>query len=164
MVFDWNLVVAMANNQAIGVRGDLPWRLSSDLRRFKEITMGHALVMGRKTYDSIGRPLPGRQTIVLTRQTNYRPKGVDVVDSLDAVEGRVDSGRQVMVVGGAQIYEAALPRCATLHVTRVQTEVDADTFFPEFDWAAFELTESQQVDAGPKDDWASEYQIWRRVE
>ncbi|MEZ6137391.1 MAG: dihydrofolate reductase [Pirellulaceae bacterium] len=172
----WTLVVAAANNGVIG-RGDaLPWRLSSDLRRFKAMTMGHCLLMGRKTYESIGKPLPGRQTIVLSRlrsrcdgiaPTSHTakctwPAEVTLVDNLAHVNAHVEAGRQVMVVGGAQIYSIALPYCDTIWLTRVCAEVDGDVFLPSIDWTQWRLQSHEAVPAGPRDEWPTEFQVWRR--
>lgn len=162
MLASWTLVVAMDRNGVIGKDGDLPWRLSSDLRRFKKITMGHALVMGRKTFESIGRPLPGRQTIVLSRKGLESPSEVEVVGSLEEIDSVVEPGREVMVVGGGQIYEVLLPRCGTVHLTRVHVDVKGDACFPSVDWDTWSRTHSELVPAGEKDDWESTYEIWER--
>ncbi len=128
----------MDENNAIGKDGDLPWRLPADLARFKELTLGHVLLMGRKTYDSIGRPLPGRTTIVVTRQLDWpAPPGVHVVHTVDEgieLAATLQPDRTVMVVGGAEIYRATLDLADRLELTHVHDKVDgADTFFPEID-------------------------------
>jgi dihydrofolate reductase len=158
----WTMVVAASLNDVIG-RGDaLPWHLRSDLQRFKRLTMGHCLVMGRKTYESIGRPLPGRQTIVLSRK-----KGASlfsVAHNLDEVAGLVEPGRQVMVIGGAEIYRAALQYCDTIWLTRVLAEVEGDVLLPTIDWEQWRLEQVEAVAAGPNDQWSTEFQVWRRRE
>lgn len=160
---DWTLVVAMSKNGIIGRDGDLPWRLRSDLKRFKSMTMGHCLLMGRKTYESIGRPLPGRQTIVLSRNgMENLPEGVSVAADLDEVESLVQSGRKVMVVGGAQVYRSALPRCAEIWLTRVQTEIEGDTAFPEVDWDAWTLQSAERFEPSDGDDWPTQFELWKR--
>jgi dihydrofolate reductase len=124
---NWIAVVAIARNGVIGNQGGLPWRLSSDLKRFKQLTMGHCLLMGRKTYESIGRPLPGRQTIVLSRSGFRAPvPNVACVASAEDVSALVEPGRKVMVVGGAQIYQATLPFCSEIWLTRVLADVAGD--------------------------------------
>jgi dihydrofolate reductase len=157
----WTMVVAASLNNVIG-RGDaLPWHLRSDLQRFKRLTMGHCLVMGRKTYDSIGRPLPGRQTIVLSKNQ----KSTDlfsVANQLDEVADLVEPGRQVMVIGGAEIYRVALEFCDTLWLTRVLVEVDGDVLLPPINWAQWRLERVETVAAGPHDEWPTEFQIWSR--
>lgn len=121
----------MSRNRVIGQGGRIPWHLPEDFRWFKQTTMGHILVMGRKTFESIGRPLPGRTTIVLSRTMNNQP-GVTVVRSLDEVETRED-GRKLFLCGGAEVYAQALDRCCELCLTVVDREVSGDSFFPEFE-------------------------------
>lgn len=134
------LVVALGANRVIGVDGSLPWRLPEDLAHFKQLTLGHPMVMGRATYESIGRPLPGRTTIVVTRQDGWTAEGVEVAPSLDAALAR---GRElddeVFLVGGAQVYAEALERglVDTMVVTRVAASPDGDAFFPSIDWEAW---------------------------
>jgi dihydrofolate reductase len=160
----WTLVVAVARNGVIGRGGTLPWRLRSDLQRFKRMTMGHCLLMGRKTYDSIGRALPGRQTIVVSRSgLSEVPTGVKVVGRLSDVPRHVEPGREVMVVGGAQVYKAALDYCSTLWLTRVLADVDGDTYLPAIDWDAWRLESVECFDAGENDQWPTEFQIWHRA-
>lgn len=126
-----SLIVAASTNNVIGAGGDLPWRLSADLQRFKAVTMGKPIVMGRKTYESIGRPLPGRQNIVITRQAGYAAEGCTVVSSPDeAIQAAGDAG-EVMIIGGGHIYKAFLPRAERIFLTRVHAEIDGDTFLPE---------------------------------
>lgn len=130
------MIVAMARNRAIGRENTLPWRISGDLQFFKRTTLGKPVVMGRKTFESIGRPLPGRQNIVITRNPDWCVDGVTVVSSLEqalaiaadtAVRDGVD---EVMVIGGAEIYRQAIPLAQRLYVTEVDTEVEGDAFFP----------------------------------
>jgi len=137
-----SLIVAMANNGVIGANGDLPWKLSADLRRFKQLTMGHSIIMGRKTYESIGRLLPGRITIVVTRQKAYSVKpGALLAHSVpEAVELAGDSS-EAFIIGGAEIYRVALPLVDRMYVTAVAAEVAGDTYFPEWDPAQWQLTE-----------------------
>lgn len=130
------LIAAMAKNRVIGKDNQLPWRLPADLKRFKALTMGHTLVMGRKTFESIGRPLPGRTTIVVTRRTDFHPNGVRIAHSLaDALAG---SG-QIFVVGGAEIYEQALALADRLELTVIDADYDGDAVFPEWDEGRFKL-------------------------
>lgn len=131
-------IAAMSLNRVIGADGKIPWHLSEDLKFFKRTTLGHIIVMGRKTYDSIGRPLPGRENWVLTRQEGEIP-GVRVLHSADEVVEPTD-GREIFLIGGTQLYEALLPRCAELFLTLVQREVEGDATFPPFE-EEFELAE-----------------------
>ncbi|MEO8269415.1 MAG: dihydrofolate reductase [Aureliella sp.] len=164
---NWTIVVAVSRNGVIG-RGDgLPWKLRSDMQRFKRMTMGHCLLMGRKTYESIGRPLPGRQTIVLSRTPSRMPvNGYFVAESFPRAAELVEPNRQVMIVGGAEIYRQILaespPRCSTIWLTRVLADVSGDTFFPEVDWEQWQLQSSEACPPGDGDDWPTEFQIWTR--
>jgi dihydrofolate reductase len=129
------IVVAVAANGVIGREGGLPWRLPGELARVKKLTMGHVLVMGRRTFDSIGRPLPGRTTVVVTRQSDWRPEGVLVAGSVDAaLEIAARHDPEVFVFGGAEVYAAAIPRADRMVVTWVDQEPAGDTSFPEVDW------------------------------
>jgi len=130
-----SIIVAMSENGLIGHEGDLPWRLSEDLRRFKEITMGKPIIMGRKTWESIGRPLSGRPHVVISRDPNYAAEGVDVVHSFKQALARAHElgSAEIMVIGGADIYRLALPDADRMYVTEVHSEFEGDTHFPEFD-------------------------------
>ena len=131
-------IAAMSLNRVIGVENQIPWHLPEDFKWFKQTTTGHVLVMGRKTFVSIGRPLPNRETMVLSR-SDFRHPGVRTIRSLAELPALVGE-RQVFICGGAQIYAQVLPQCAELLLTLVQREVAGDAFFPEFE-AQFELTE-----------------------
>ncbi len=142
------LIAAMARNRAIGLDQRLPWRLPADLKRFKALTTGHAIVMGRKTYDSIGRPLPWRSTIVITRQTDYAPPGVLVAHSLDeALERAREAGEteEIFVAGGEEIFRLALAlgRGDRIQLTRIDQDFPGDTFFPELDETQWRLVERE---------------------
>jgi dihydrofolate reductase len=160
---NWTLVVAISQNGVIGRGNALPWRLKRDLQRFKQFTMGHCLLMGRKTWDSIGRPLPGRQTIVLSRQADLSlPEGVTRAGDLVHVEELVEPGREVMVVGGAELYRLALPHCNRMLWTQVLAEVDGDTWFPKIDWSQWRKESSEPFPADAENQWPCEYQLWKR--
>ena len=161
---NWIAVVAIARNGVIGNQGALPWRLSSDLKRFKRLTMGHCLLMGRKTYESIGRPLPGRQTIVLSKSgCQFDVPGVICAANPVEVTALVETGRRVMVVGGAQIYQATMSHCSEIWLTRVLADVNGDVCFPMIDWTQWEQTSNEELPASEVDQWATEFQIWRRL-
>lgn len=124
------MIVAVADNGVIGKGNQLPWRLSADLRYFKQRTMGKPIVMGRKTWESIGRPLPGRDNIVITRDEAYIAEGARVVPSLEQAISTCESQPEIMIIGGASIYEQALPLVSTIYLTRVHVNIDGgDTFF-----------------------------------
>jgi dihydrofolate reductase len=124
-------IAAMAENRVIGNGPKIPWHLPEDFKWFKQTTFGHVLVMGRKTYESIGRPLPGRRTLVLSRSKSAI-EGVGVISSLDEIDLK-DESETVFICGGAEIYELALPRCSDLYLTRVKREVEGDILFPQFE-------------------------------
>ena len=126
-------IAAMSLNRAIGNGNTIPWHLPEDFKWFKETTMGHVLAMGRKTFESIGRPLPGRETVVLTRNPNS-VTGVQTLDSLEALgQAEAYRDRTIFICGGAEIYGQALGHCSDLYLTRVKREVEGDAFFPEFE-------------------------------
>ena len=134
------LVVAMGANRVIGADGGLPWRLPEDLAHFKALTLGHPMIMGRATHESIGRPLPGRTTLVITRQPDWSADGVETAASLDEALARAaELDDEVFVVGGGQVYAEAIERdlVDVLAVTRVAASPDGDTFFPRIDWEAW---------------------------
>ena len=162
------LVVAVASNGVIGRDGDLPWRLPSDLKRFKQLTLGKPVVMGRKTWESIGRPLPGRPNIVITRDAAFSAPGAEVVSSLDAAllaarrEADALGVDEVCIIGGGQIYAQVFDRADILHVTHVEAEVDGDTRFPAIDPAIFEKVVEEPIPQGEKDSHAMRFVTWRR--
>ncbi len=133
------LIAAFAQNRVVGINNALPWHLPEDLKYFKRTTTGKAIIMGRKTYDSIGRPLPNRTNIVISRKSELKIEGVKVVDSLQAAidlakeVNFINGVEEVMVIGGASIYEEALPKADRLYITHVHAEVAGDAYFPEVD-------------------------------
>ena len=135
-----SLIVAVAENGVIGRDGDLPWRIAADLKFFKETTMGHPIVMGRKTHQSIGRALPGRTNIVITRDPDFAGEDIAVVADLEAAFAAAGEADEVMIIGGAQIYELALPSADRIYMTEVHIAVDGDTRFPELDPARWRET------------------------
>lgn len=133
------LIVARARNGVIGRAGTLPWRLPEDLAHFKRTTMGHPMVMGRRTWESIGRPLPGRRSIVVSRTPGFEAAGADVVPSLDAALHAAGAVQEVFVIGGAGLFQDAAPRADRMIVTQIDADFDGDTFFPQpdpQDWIA----------------------------
>ncbi len=142
-----SIIAAASTNNAIGVQGRLPWKLSDDLKRFKKLTMGKPIIMGRSTWESIDQPLSGRQNIILTRQADFVAHGCDVVASVeDALEIAGDA-EEIMIIGGGQIYDLFLPMANRLHITRVHAEIDGDVFFPEIDVRVWQLVSSEEHEA-----------------
>ena len=164
------IYVAIAENGVIGRDGGLPWRLSTDLRRFKADTMGKPIVMGRKTWESFPKkPLPGRRNIVITRDPAYRAEGADVVCSLDEAlalarrrEGDMASAEEICVIGGAEIFALALPLANRLHVTHVLASVEGDVFFPAIDPDRWRIVREQDIPASERDSFATRYVVYER--
>jgi dihydrofolate reductase len=161
-----SILVAVAENGVIGRGGKLPWRLSRDLEQFKRVTMGHTIIMGRRTWESIGRPLPGRRMIVVSRQSDYCIDigGIEVAHSFDESVRRAGQAgdEEAFVIGGAELYREALPRADRLYVTRVRAEVAGDTVLPKIDWAQWRLTETEQHDADDKNDYPFVFEVYER--
>ena len=187
-----SIIVAMAKNRVIGRRGALPWRLSADLKRFKALTMGHHLLMGRKTFESIGRPLPGRISIVLKRLASpydyqfldsaqrplrlYRQKGaakktfspdeplpLAFAENFDVALELAAGDDEAFVIGGASIYELALPLADRLYVTHVEAEVEGDTYFPAYDVSLWRLVEKSHYPADEKNEFPHLFCIYDRI-
>lgn len=134
-----SIIAAMSANRVIGRDNSLPWKLPGDWKRFKNLTMGHHLLMGRKTFESISRPLPGRTTVVITRQSSYSPTGVLVAHSIEQALQMASQDSEVFVAGGAQIYQQMLPRADRIYLTSIDQEFEGDTTFPEFDESDWQL-------------------------
>ncbi|MBL0385248.1 dihydrofolate reductase [Tumebacillus sp. ITR2] len=133
-----SLIVAMDENRVIGKDNAMPWHLPADLAHFKAVTMGHTVVMGRKTFESIGKPLPGRRNVVLTRQVDFSAEGVEVIHSLEELpEG------DVFVIGGAELFRELLPRADRMYLTLIRHAFEGDTFFPEFDGLNWQVVEQK---------------------
>jgi dihydrofolate reductase len=144
-----SLVVAMSRNRVIGRGNRLPWRLPADLAYFKRVTLGHPVIMGRRTWESIGRPLPGRKNIVVTRDRGYEARGAVVVGSLEEAWQAAGEADEACVIGGTSLFEEALPVADRIHLTEVEAEVEGDTWFPAFDrsrWTA------REVERHPRDE------------
>lgn len=135
-----SLIVAMAENRVIGYQGKMPWHLPSELQYFKEMTLGKPIIMGRKTFESIGRPLPGRLNIVLTRQSELLPTGVKAACTPEAALDLAQGASEVMVIGGGQVYQAFLALADCLYITHIQANYEGDAFFPEWESSASEVT------------------------
>ena len=144
-----SMIAAVSSNGVIGAGNRLPWKLPADLRRFKRLTMGHYLLMGRKTFESIGRPLPGRTTVVITHRQDYAPSGVLVAHTMEEALEFVRADDEAFVAGGAQIYQSLFPRAERLYLTRIEKEFEGDVHFPDPQWDEWELVEREE---GPPDE------------
>jgi dihydrofolate reductase len=155
------LIAAIAQNGIIGAtvdgKGVLPWRLPEDLKRFKALTLGHPIIMGRKTWESLGRPLPGRHNIVITRSPDFRAEGATIVPSIAAALVACGQTESVFVIGGAEIYAQALPQAQRLELTEIHADAEGDALFPPFDRAFWKETtrESHQSETGIGYDFVS---------
>lgn len=159
------LIVAMTDDGVIGREGQLPWRLPEDLRRFKAATLGKPVIMGRKTYESIGRPLPQRHNIVLTRQSNFTVADatVTVVPTLEAALHAAGEVAEVMIIGGAEIYRLALPLTQRILLTRVHAAVSGDTHFPTLDSSSWRVVTAERYPADDKHAYAMTFEELERV-
>ena len=137
---DITLIVAMAANRVIGANNAMPWHLSDDLRRFRALTMGHPILMGRKTQEAIGRPLPGRRNLVMSRDPQLQISGCETVQNLDALRDAIPQGTRLFVIGGAELYRLFLPIADRIELTLIHRDFEGDTFFPEFPEGEWEET------------------------
>ncbi|MFB6454582.1 dihydrofolate reductase [Chitinophaga sp. Hz27] len=159
-----SIIVAAAENNAIGINNQLPWRLPDDLKYFKNTTTGKPIIMGRKTFESLGKPLPNRPNIVITRQPDYEPQGVIVVDSLQAAVETAKSfdSAELFITGGSQIFDIAMPIVERIYLTRVYAVVEGDAFFPEIDGNIWKLVSEDRREADEKNQYPFAFQIWER--
>ena len=138
------LVAAIASNNVIGKENSLPWNIPEDLKRFKQMTSGHTILMGRKTFDSIGRPLPNRQNIVMTKDENFEWEGIKVINDFDeALELIKESNEDVFVIGGSKIYELFEPVANSLAITRILKDFEGDAFFPDINWELWQIEKEE---------------------
>ena len=163
------IIAAVARNGVIGKDGKLPWKLQSDLRRFRKITDGKTVVAGRKTHESIvaqlGHPLPDRITLVLTKDKSYLGPGVIIAHSWEQLLSATEhSGEEIIIIGGAEIYRLALPLARTMYITRVEAEIDGDTSFPAWNPAGWTLTESEFHPADTNNQYPFTFETWKRLD
>ena len=158
-----SLIVAMAKNRVIGAKGAIPWHLPDELKLFKQLTMGHHMIMGRRTWESIGRPLPGRTTVVVTRHEGYRAPGAIVAHSFDEAIAACGGDNEVFVIGGSEIFAEALPRADRIYLTTVEAAPEGDTFMPEFDRSEWRETSSQSHPRDARHPHAYHHAVYERV-
>lgn len=157
-----SIIVAMDRNRVIGKNGTLPWHISSDLQNFKKITMGKTIIMGRKTHESIGRPLPGRENIILTRDKNYQAEGCTVLQCIEDIFEYCKNVDEVMITGGSEIYQQSLEQASRLYLTEVHTEIEGDTFFPEFERNEWKEISREEFKADEKNEFDYSFVILER--
>jgi dihydrofolate reductase len=156
------LIVAVADNGVIGRDNALPWHLPEDLKRFKRLTMGKPIIMGRKTFESIGKPLPGRQNIVVTRDPDYRREGITVVHDTAGALRAAGQVPEVMVIGGAELFRSLLPRAGRVHLTRVHGNIEGDITWPPLDEREWQVVESEERAADDRHAHAMTFEILER--
>jgi len=152
----------MATNRVIGLNNQLPWHLPADLKHFKNVTQGHAVLMGRKTHESIGKPLPNRKNIILTRNPHYQASGCLIVNSLEEAIHLTD--KELFIIGGAEIYRAFLPQVEQLYLTLVHQEFEGDAFFPEIDWTEWKEVEREDFSKDEKNECDYSFLKLQRVD
>jgi dihydrofolate reductase len=160
-----SIIAAMGENRVIGANGKIPWHLPADFKRFKELTMGHPIVAGRKTFESIGKPLLGRTNIVVTSNEQYRADGCLIAHSLeDALKlaEHTPGGKEIFVIGGGEIYKMALPKAQKIYLTRVRGSFDGDTFFPEFDQNDWQRVSSEEHKKDEKNQFEFTFTVYER--
>ncbi len=153
----------MGKNRVIGANGTIPWRLPNELQLFKRVTMGHHIIMGRKTWESIGRLLPGRTTVIVTRQKNYAVSGATIANSLESALTACGNDSEVFVIGGGELYREALPRADRLYLTIVDATPAGDILMPEFNMAEWREVSSENHEADEKHAHAYRFNIYDRV-
>lgn len=160
-----SLLLAASENNVIGKDNKLPWHLPNDLKYFKNLTWGMPILMGRKTFDSIGKPLPGRKSIVITRNKEWQHEGVDVVHSLDEAAERATAygAKEIFIIGGAEIFQSALPQADRIYLTRIHHHFDGDTFFPTLPPTQWQLASERFCEADEKNPYNHTYQVWERT-
>jgi dihydrofolate reductase len=158
-----SIIVAVSENGVIGRQGGLPWHLPGDLKWFKAKTVGHTLIMGRKTYESVGRPLPGRTTVVITRDPLFVPDGVAIARSVDEAIGKAPGDDEVFIGGGGEVFRQILPAVHRMYITRVHAHIDGDTYFPEVDWSRWRETFREDHPADEKNAYPYSFVIYERA-
>ncbi len=158
-----SLIVAMSENRVIGRNGQLPWRLSADLRRFKRLTMGHHIIMGRRTFESIGRLLPGRTMVVVTRQTDYQAGEAMVAHGVEEALRLAAGDEQAFIIGGGEVYRQTLPAVDRIYMTLVHTQVQGDAFFPELQLDDWQPVEQSQHPADEGNEYEYSFLVYDRA-
>ncbi|WP_367025296.1 dihydrofolate reductase [Methylococcus sp. ANG] len=160
---DISIIVAMAQNRVIGANNAMPWHLSADLKRFRALTLGKPILMGRKTHESIGRPLPGRQNIVLTRSVDFSAPGCTVVHDLGELAAVCAGAAELMVIGGSAVYQVLLPQAKKLYLTLIHHDYAGDTFFPEFAASDWREIGREDIRDDPDFPWPYSYVVLERA-
>lgn len=158
-----SLIVAIAQNNVIGKDNMLVWYLPADMRFFKNTTMGHTLIMGRKTFESFGKPLPGRKTLVITRQKGWKYDGVTVVHSLQDAISSAPGDEEVFIIGGAEVYRQAMPYCQKMYITIIHNDFEGDTYFPPVDYSQWKLMSDEMHLPDEKNLYSYSFRVFERI-
>lgn len=158
-----SLIVAMASNQAIGLKNKMPWHLSADLKKFKQITMGSPILMGRKTFESIGKPLPGRTNIIISRNESYQQSGCLVFNTIDQALAACHEHNEIFIIGGATFYHAMLPRADALYLTEIKQDFAGDTFFPDINKDEWKEVAREDINDDPTVDFSYSFLTLERL-
>ncbi|WP_096436735.1 dihydrofolate reductase [Alteribacter populi] len=157
-----SMIAAMDENNLIGVNNELPWSLPNDLAFFKRVTTGHTVVMGRKTYESIGKALPNRRNVVISRNTRFQAEGVEVVTDLEDVKNLASQNEEIMILGGQKIFEQLMEDTDRLYITRVHHSFDGDTYFPSFSEQEWEITETYEGKVDDRNQFPHTFYVYDR--
>lgn len=160
-----SIIVAASENNVIGINNQLPWRLSTDLKYFKSTTLGKPIIMGRKTFESLGKPLPGRPNIVVTRQSDFNPEGAYIEPSITAAieKAKTFEGTELFITGGSQIFEQAWPLVDRIYLTRVYAVLPGDAFFPVIHGSEWNLVSDERHEWDEKNEYPFSFQVWERI-
>ncbi|WP_018247239.1 dihydrofolate reductase [Orenia marismortui] len=159
-----SIIAAMDKNQLIGKKNKMPWYLPADLSYFKKLTSKHIIVMGRRTFESIGKPLKNRRNIVLTRNTDYSIDGCEIMHSIDEILNTfINSNEEIFIIGGAEIYKSFLPYVNRLYITKIDHEFEGDTFFPKIDWNKWKKTSEKNAIKDTDNPYTYSYHIYERI-
>ena len=159
-----SIIVAASENNVIGKDNRLPWHLPADLKYFKNTTWAMPIIMGRRTFESIGKPLPGRHNVVITRNKDYKAEGTTVVSNLgDAVKAAESNDvNELFIIGGAELFNSTIDQAQRIYLTRVHVKIDGDVFFPELDMENWKLVSEKHMDADEKNEFALSFQVWEK--
>ncbi len=157
-----SMIWAMGKDNALGCKNRMPWYLPADFAYFKKVTMGKPVIMGRKTFESIGKPLPGRVNVVITRSPDFKPEGCITVDTIEKAKAYAED-KEAFIIGGAEIYKAFLPIADKLYITEINHTFEADTFFPEIDYSRWKLVSREQGPRDVKNSFDYEFLVYERL-
>lgn len=157
-----SFIVAYAKNQVMGKNNQLPWQIHDDLQLFKAYTLNKPIVMGRKTFESIGRPLPQRRNIVLSRKNDYHPKNIEVYHSIQAINDLLINEPEIMIIGGAEIFQLYLPFVEKIYLSKVDAQIDGDVFFPNWKEQNWQRIKHQRYPQNAKNEFAFDFEIWEK--